>query len=1144
MTEQTLWTIGSADGRSPDLLDTYQTPLQLGDVLWRVGDQETGQRWPLFHPSEADPEGGYRLHPYAIEFTLDTVPSGAYLLRITYLVIAPRLADLDVEVNGVTGAAYLRPSPSRSGEIRLHAGLHTAIYAEGAAEIVIPAPLLRQGTNRLTLIARDRGEVIRVDRIEAIKRLDRMANAAGFVYQQITLSHLATAPPGALASVEARPSVVYQTAPDGTLYEHCHLYLELNGPIASTHLTLELNAQRIDLDIPAAPFGHVHLPFRLIDGTGPVSYTLTGTLGNEAITRGGTFTRKRKWTVYVAPHVHTDIGYTHRQWEVAERLCRTIDAALNLLDPPTAPFAFHVDATWSLETYLQTRNEEQKRRLFAQIAAGRFGVPASYVGPLTHLAALEDLIRNEEFAHFLLRPEGLRTDFSTIVDIASLTGSFPAILEGAGVRYLVHANNQDRGPFRVLGGLHRLSPYYWEGTNGGRVLVWLSRMYCELRKVCGSPTVPSAAKRGLDLWLDEYESATYAPDTVLMYGQEADNTDLDPQPAAFLDRWNTTYSYPRLVPSNVSDFFRDVETRFGPTHPTIKGDGGAYWEDGAGSSLATTARLRHAQANLPAAETLESLAVLHTPAWSYPAAAFDEAWRQLLLADEHTWGAFLSGPDPDALLAHDQWATKQQMIDGAAHWANRLLHVAATRHSLNWNTDGREVVVYNPHTWPVSGSTTAEIGRTERLCDPITGTEIPTRRLRTTTTQTVIEFWVDDLPGLSYRRFILRPPTQEYEQTIEETAGSAVLENPFYRLVIDTHRGVVTSWFDKTLQRELIDDTDTWGFGQLVYARGGEGTRLMSNRADLPEGNPELLGGFDLITARIERWDGGTSLRLEGNVAYGRLIVEWTLPSDARRFDVRYTYHKAERLEKEAAYVAFPLALPAARVESDAQLGWVNWDQDELPGGCKEWLPLQTGILVSGTGASVLICSPDIPLFCVGDVVRGRWPKELDLTGGRIFSYVLNNYWHTNYPASQGGPLTFAYSLTSAATIPHDEAYRLGRQTRRPLYTHRISFQDFRQPRAPYLAPAGETLAKLAPTQVVLSTLKRARWTDSWIARLQEIAGQDQIASLTIPGRPITQAWLTDLLEEDLHPLSVEPDGTLHIPIPAWGLTTVRFTEY
>src|SRR5581483_10463492 len=468
-------------------------------------------------------------------------------------------------------------------------------------------------------------------------------------------------------------------------------------------------------------------------------------------------------------------------------------------------------------------------------------------------AALEDLIRNNEFTESVLRPAGQATDFTTVVDVASLTCALPDVLDGAGVRYLVHANNQDRGPFRLNGGLHRSSPFYWQGAAGGRVLVWLSKMYCELRKVCGSPPLPSAAERGLELWLDEYERADYAPDAVLLYGQEADNTDLDPQPAAFVRRWNASYAYPRLIPCNVSDFFRYIEQHYGDRLTTLRGDGGAYWEDGAGSAIVPSMQVRGAQAMLPAAERLEALAAIHTPGWAFPQRHYDDAWRSLLLFDEHTWGAFLSCREPDALLQHDQWAVKEHMARDSVAWAHRLLHAAATRHSLSWNNDGREVVVYNPHSWRCSGAVVVEIGRHERVFDAATGDMVPTRPVKLLDTQAIVELWVDDLAGLSYRRFVLREHSQLLDPfpSREHGQGEAgeeliTLENEHYRLTIDLRRGCLASWYDKALGRELVDASDAWGFGQLLYVRGGEGTRILSNQADLPDAKLEILGEFAL----------------------------------------------------------------------------------------------------------------------------------------------------------------------------------------------------------------------------------------------------------------------------------------------------------
>jgi hypothetical protein len=1144
-----------------EMLDTYKAPDALGDVVWDADVDEPGRRWPLFHPSEADPDGGYRARPYTVRFTLPAVAPAGYALRVAYLTIAPRLAHLELAVNGVVGRAYLRPAPSASGEIRLLSGLHTAIYAEGLAEVILPAALLRPGANELALTARDPGEVLRVANPEAVKRLDRMANGAGLIYQRLSLARLPVAPAAPVAALELRPTVLYTRRPDGALAERCHLFVELAAAAAPAALRLEAaGCPPVALALPAAPFGHLRASFDLPDGPAPaVPYTLTGELGGAPLRHAGTLVRRRKWTVFVAPHAHTDIGYTHRQWEVAERLCRDLDAALDLLGPPGSPpaYAYHLDSSWALEHYLATRNAGRRRRLAAAVLAGQVGVPSNYVIPLTQLAGLEALIRNGELSDGYLRALGRRAEFAAVVDVASLTGSLPDLLAGSGVPYLAHANNQDRGPFRLNGGLHRRSPFFWEGQAGGRVLVWLAKMYCELRKVCGSPPVLSSAERGLDMWLDEYERPDYAPDAVLLYGQEADNTDIDPQPADFLRRWGAAYAFPRLVPCDVAAFFRYVAERFAAHLPTFRGDGGAYWEDGAGSGIATTMLAREAQAGLPAGERLEALAAMHIPGAAFPSAHYAEAWRQLLLFDEHTWGAFLSVSDPDALLQQDQWAVKEGFAREARQWAARLLHGAAARHSLSWNTAGREVVVYNPHSWPLGGPVRVEIGRGERAYGP-DGAPVPQRQVQLTATQAVVELWLDPLPGLSYRRLALReaPPAGPNPAAREGREGGPgrarasrpsrftpgpVLENDHYRLEIDPARGCVRSWYDKALGRELVEQAAPWGFGALLHAAGGEGTRLLSNQADLPDGDPQLDASFDLAGYAVEVTELGPLLTLRGRAPHGELTVEWLLPARAREAHVRFTYRKAERREREAVYVAFPLDLPGAAVRSDSQLGWVDWHTGQLPGGCKEWLPLQSAVLAEIPGAAALIASPDIPLFCVGDIVRGRWPKALDLTGGRIFSYVLNNYWHTNYRAAQGGPISWGYRLSSGAQIAPDAAFRFGWAARRPLFGQRISYQDFRSPAAPYDGADGGVLAHAGPAQVHLSALKPARHGPGWVARFQEIGGAARVATLAIPGRPIARACSADLLEHDGAPLPVEPDGSLRVPIPAWGLATVRF---
>src|SRR5690625_2502645 len=142
-------------------------------------------------------------------------PKGTYILRVHYLVIAPRLAYVELKINGVKGKAYLRPKPSQSGDILLHSGLHTTIYSDGILEVTLPSQYLKKGENTLELISRDGGDYLYIDNPEKIERLDRMANGAGFLYQAISLIHKKEEPMQCIEKLLLKPSILYKENEQG-----------------------------------------------------------------------------------------------------------------------------------------------------------------------------------------------------------------------------------------------------------------------------------------------------------------------------------------------------------------------------------------------------------------------------------------------------------------------------------------------------------------------------------------------------------------------------------------------------------------------------------------------------------------------------------------------------------------------------------------------------------------------------------------------------------------------------------------------------------------------------------------------------------------------------------------------------------------
>jgi hypothetical protein len=1128
--ENIIWAIGEME----ELTDTFRSPMSSGS--FEVKNKKV-EGWPSFHASEADPDGKYKAFEYTVHFELEEAADAC--LHIGLIVSTPRFPDVRIDVNGVCGNYYPYPTPSKDREIKPTHALHAAIYNREDANIYLPAGLFHKGRNYLTLTAVDPEPAVRIENEQAVLRLDRMADACGFHYGALELVKMAGEPDW--NRCELLSGVIYIKAGNGNLAEKCSVRFDnlkcespkLQGRIFFTWKNGELT---LPYSLPIPAFGQVKLPFLLPDGEGAVRYEFEGSLKHK-----GEFRRKRKWNVYTTPHAHTDIGYTHRQWEVAERLCRNIDTILDLLKGEYADnYSYIIDSAWPLEEYLNSRGSKRKEELIAAIRNRKFGVPWNYTDLLTWLPSLEALIHNGDYADGFLEPYGLRADRADIVDVASATSAYPAVLAGSGVKYLLHADNQDRGPFRFNGQLHRHSPFWWKSPDGSRVLTWLARMYCELKKVCGSPASMEAAERGLEMWLLDYERETYAPDAVLLYGQEADNTDIDTRCAAFLAKWEKEIVYPRLIPSDGSAFF-DYVMKFSDTFDEYCGDEGAYWEDGAASSIKETIDVRKAEAEIKCAEGLDSLAAIYAPGLSFPSEHYKEAWKQVLLYDEHTWGAFLSGADADSVLQKDQWAVKQNMAVQAKSWGSRLLTQAATRISLMWNNESREVVVYNPYSFPVQGTVPVEFALGETILEQ-TGKEAVWEETGRTQSQISAGLWVEALQPYSYRRYRLVKKEEGNHGgafCTEEIQDTAVLENAWYLVKISAATGCILSLYDKELKKELCS---CGSLGQLLYAYGGEGTTLTGNHPGLSREGASVKPCFKPLTARKRISRAAEAVILKGSAELGELECIFTLPKNEKALYLEYNYNKEATERLEAVYVDFPFALPElGDILSDSQTGWVNWSRDILPGACREWLPLQTSVLMKGDAFDIQIASPDAFLFTVGTPVEGKWTSDIETRGNRIYSYVLNNYWRTNYLGKQGGQIRFRYAITSAGEILYEKAYRFGWTKRQGLVAQRMSYQEFRNNVPEVYRDSGAgTLMDIASEHIVVSTIRGARDGKGFILRLQETGGYPGDVKVAFPGRRIEEYYRTDHQERNLRKINSGRAEYITLHLKPWEVNSYR----
>jgi alpha-mannosidase len=181
----------------------------------------------------------------------------------------------------------------------------------------------------------------------------------------------------------------------------------------------------------------------------------------------------------------------------------------------------------------------------------------------------------------------------------------------------------------------------------------------------------------------------------------------------------------------------------------------------------------------------------------------------------------------------------------------------------------------------------------------------------------------------------------------------------------------------------------------------------------------------------------------------------------------------------------------------------------------------------------------DAPLITLGDIVRGKWPTEFTLEKGDIFSYAMNNYYFTNWPAAQGGDFTFRYVLTSGPDMSPESLGRLGREETAPLETDEITSQDKAVPRREPLPADQSSFLETDQSNVALVTWKLAEDGDGTILRFVELAGKEGTVNVRIPLLNAESAWSCNAMEQKGAALPVSPHG-FSFPVKKFQIVTVR----
>src|SRR5208283_5154583 len=173
-------------------------------------------------------------------------------------------------------------------------------------------------------------------------------------------------------------------------------------------------------------------------------------------------------------------------------------------------------------------------------------------------------------------------------------------------------------------------------------------------------------------------------------------------------------------------------------------------------------------------------------------------------------------------------------------------------------------------------------------------------------------------------------------------------------------------------------------------------------------------------------------------------------------------------------HIAFPFAVPGGQLRYDVANAVVRPESDQLAGACKNFFSVQSWVDISNSNYGVTWATANAPLIEIGGIrAEQPWMKSVEPSSW-IYSYVMNNYWHTNYKADQEGPVTFSYSILPHAGFNVLDAAKFGVERRQPLIV--AAADESKAPRT--------SLIQLSSPDVLVSSIKPVGGGKSWLVYL------------------------------------------------------------
>ncbi|WP_029041921.1 glycoside hydrolase family 38 N-terminal domain-containing protein [Cucumibacter marinus] len=742
--------------------------------------------------------------------------------------------------------------------------------------------------------------------------------------------------------------------------------------------------------------------------------------------------------IYLVPHSHTDVGYTHPQPVVLELHRRFLDEALDLVEATAdrddgSAFRWMVEVSGTAIDWWRHATSTEKDRLVAAAKSGAVEI-AGMQWNQAHLSDHHMLIEAMRPVREL-REAGIPIRSAMNVDVNGANWGLVEVLGGFGIEHFSMAINEHFG--------HAVQPrpqaFRWQSPTGRELLVYNGLMYgVTVSGWLGIPGDMDRTQMAVPRLAELLEERGYPHSVLIMQATNIlfhDNARPNPDLPDHVRRFNETGGSVRLRIASMGEAFDRLREDGLDGIPIQRGDWPDWWTFGSGSTARETAVTLAGQRALRDGQQLSAWAG-ERPKRSETTER--QAAEALALYVEHTYTADRAARKPDSQEADIQIHWKKAQAYNGYSLARMLRRDGlAARASQHKGTE-RSLLIYNPLPVAVRGPVLVpkhniDVHKLDRVaalfedaCHILHRQDV---ELGDVSDDDLMMAKLD-LPAMGYA---VLPYADLAPAQGELHASEGRLNNERVKVQLNTDKGGVFSL--RVDGRERIDAQWDFGFGVPVLEIPEPRERIslygpvifneMEHSIDLHQdwhpnwtahreaGRLEHTAvsrrsGFVDVTQSF-RFSTGETARVRYRLAAGGDTVSIETTLDKHRLSFPHSY-----------YLPLPLAMGenwAGHYETAGAV--VELDAEQLPGSSQHFIPTQRFIRLQDEETGMTVGSPDTALFQVGGFTFGRHHRgKVKRDGPVLLAWLNNNYWDTNFEVTQSGPIRTRLHLAAHDAEP------------------------------------------------------------------------------------------------------------------------------